>query len=122
MKKGDYVVILFIVLLAVSVFGITHRKIENNGKLYAVIKVDGKEIARYEMGVKKEIHHIDSKYGHNEIEIYDNSVKISESNCRDKICIHMGSINRQGQSIICLPNRLIVTIEGEENEVDVVLH
>ena len=53
-----------------------------------------------------------------------------ESDCKDQICIHMGHITRAGESIICLPNRLIISLVNanadndvkDTREVDVVLH
>ena len=33
-----------------------------------------------------------------------------ESDCKDKICMKMGKISLTGDSIICLPNRLMLKI------------
>jgi hypothetical protein len=40
------------------------------------------------------------------------AVRIIESTCPDKICVRTGWISRPGQSIVCLPNRVVVRIEG----------
>lgn len=42
--------------------------------------------------------------------------RITASTCLDKTCVRTGWISRPGQSIVCLPNRLVVRIEGTEAE------
>ncbi len=41
-------------------------------------------------------------------------VRVMESTCRDKICVRTGWIRRPGQAIVCLPNRIVVRLEGSE--------
>ncbi|MBQ5523338.1 MAG: NusG domain II-containing protein, partial [Oscillospiraceae bacterium] len=51
----------------------------------------------------------------------DGEAWISEANCPDKLCMGFGKISKNGEVIVCLPNRLIVVIEdGEAAEVDAV--
>lgn len=37
---------------------------------------------------------------------------IEDSPCRDKICVAAGRISRPGEWIACLPNRVMVSVEG----------
>jgi len=41
-------------------------------------------------------------------------VFIRRSDCRDKVCVRMGRIHKAGSWIACVPNRLLVRIEGED--------
>lgn len=34
------------------------------------------------------------------------------SDCPTQDCVHMGEITRGGQSIVCLPARIVVQLEG----------
>ena len=43
---------------------------------------------------------------------------MSEAGCPDKVCVSQGEISRTGESIICLPNRIVVTIEGNNKSED----
>ena len=52
--------------------------------------------------------------GSNVLVISGGEAWVSEANCPDKICMGMGKISRNGEFIACLPNRLIITIEGGE--------
>ncbi len=42
-------------------------------------------------------------------------VWVENSDCRDKTCEHTGKINRAGQSIVCLPNGVVVSITGQSD-------
>ncbi len=44
----------------------------------------------------------------------DRKIRITESNCPDKICVNTGAVSMDGQSIACLPNHVIVKI-GDAN-------
>lgn len=48
-------------------------------------------------------------------------VRISESNCPAKVCMHHGWAQAAGETIACIPNRLLVEIEGEKSEYDAVI-
>lgn len=55
--------------------------------------------------------------------VSDGKISVTESGCGDKTCIRTGGISRQGEAIICVPNKAAVTIEGtpDNNNLDVVL-
>jgi hypothetical protein len=52
--------------------------------------------------------------------IENNTVRISEPTCPDKLCEKLGRISGAGQSIICLPNKLIIRVKGE-SEWDIIV-
>ena len=47
------------------------------------------------------------------VRISDGKVWVTDANCPDKTCEHTGKISRAGQSIVCLPNGVTVSISGE---------
>jgi len=49
-------------------------------------------------------------------------VHILESNCPAKVCVHAGWISLPGETIACLPNKLLVEIKGEKQEYDAVIY
>ena len=51
---------------------------------------------------------------YNVVIIDSGSVSVSEASCKNQVCVRHGSISHPGESIVCLPNRLIVSIEGGE--------
>ncbi|MBR6485614.1 MAG: NusG domain II-containing protein [Lachnospiraceae bacterium] len=52
--------------------------------------------------------------GRNVLMIQDGYAYIEEASCPDKLCMHQGRINKAGQELICMPNRVVVEIEGKE--------
>lgn len=48
-------------------------------------------------------------------------VHISETNCPKKVCAHSGWADRPGETIVCLPNKALVEIEGEGEGYDAVI-
>lgn len=49
-------------------------------------------------------------------------VRIAASSCPDQLCVKQGVLSRAGQSIVCLPNRVVVTLISRENpEIDAIL-
>lgn len=44
--------------------------------------------------------------------IEERKARVAASPCPYKICIGMGSISRRGEIIACVPNRLVVQIDG----------
>lgn len=53
--------------------------------------------------------------GHINVAVRDGSARVVSASCKHKTCMELGAINRPGQSLVCIPNRLRVVIEGESN-------
>ncbi|OYP37556.1 hypothetical protein CG709_05765 [Lachnotalea glycerini] len=53
--------------------------------------------------------------------IKDQKAKMEEANCPDKLCVHQKSIDKTGETIVCLPHKVVITvIDAKENELDVI--
>ena len=77
----------------------------------AGVTVDGLEIGRYPL---KTNGTFPLNGGSNILVVENGEAWVSEANCPDKVCMGMGKISRNGEFIACLPNRLIVVVEGGE--------
>ena len=88
---------------------------------YAEILIDGKVSARYPLDHEL-VRTIHTENGDNTIVIKDGGVFMKDADCPDKICINMGTIRKKGQTIICLPHKLVVEItDGKEMDTDVIV-
>ena len=58
--------------------------------------------------------------GSNVIVTENGYVYMKSADCKNRICVNTGKINSAGQSIVCLPNRIMVKITGKEDSVDAV--
>ena len=86
---------------------------------WAVVTVDTVEVARYDLGVNG-VYELNG--GSNVLVIENHRASVVEADCPDKLCIHQGQIWGAGQMIVCLPNKLMVTIEGVSSGVDIVVN
>ncbi|MDD2482500.1 MAG: NusG domain II-containing protein [Lutispora sp.] len=123
MKKGDILLLLIIFIAGMSYFGLKFLY-KDTGDKTIVISVNGKEYDRIAMSNLngEKLIHIDLEEGrHIDIKIDSQGAHVSDAICPDKICVKTGVIDKVGQSIVCLPNRVQVFIEGSaETDVDYV--
>ncbi len=57
--------------------------------------------------------------GFNIVEIRDGGVSVIDADCKNGLCVKSVAISKNGQQIVCLPNRMIIVVRGgDEDEVD----
>lgn len=118
--KGDVVVIFFVVMLAVLVGVLFLMKTGMNKGNTVVIYQEGKKIQEFSLYEDREIL-IENNYA-NKLLIKNVKAAIVESDCPGMDCVYSGWIGEQGRSLICLPNRVEIRIQGEtEAEVDFIV-
>ena len=109
--KRDLILIGILLLTALILFLLFKDKQRNEPDAVAVVTVDGTEIARYPLSRNGTFV---LNEGSNTLVIENGEAWVSEANCPDKLCMGFGKISKNGEIIVCLPNRLIVMIEGGE--------
>ncbi|HYE80991.1 MAG TPA: NusG domain II-containing protein [Clostridia bacterium] len=115
-KKGDLVIIFILVAALISWFAV-YQLGESEDERQIVIETDGSVYKTIPMkaGMKRQEIHIDLKNGkYIDIMVDENGAYVSDVICPDKVCQKTGLVSRVGQSIVCLPNKIVVYIEGEE--------
>jgi len=107
--KGDIIIVA--VLLFLSVASIAGVRTFYNGNRHVVVEVDGRHVLELslDMNVTK---NVDGPLGTTVVVIEKGTARIAESPCPNHTCIHMGRISRRGEIIVCVPNRVVVTISG----------
>lgn len=58
------------------------------------------------------------KEGTNVLVIQDGEAWMQEASCPDGLCVNMGTIKRNGQSIICLPNQVVVEVVDQADSLE----
>ncbi|MDU5595442.1 NusG domain II-containing protein [Peptoniphilus rhinitidis] len=118
LKKADILVIFLIVIASCFIYFFTNKtNFEKEGNIKkVVITVDGKTFKEIYLddSIKEDID-VNTIYGKNKIHIENGEVHMHSSDCKYQICVKMGKIKTVGDSIVCLPNRLIVKIVSEDN-------
>lgn len=103
MKKGDFFVFGIIAALSVLLFAVTAPR--ENGKT-VVIKENGETVYSARLSLDKTV-----ELSGNTVEISNGRVKMKSADCKNQICVHHTAISRKGETVICLPNRVSVTVE-----------
>ena len=86
---------------------------------YAKIISDGQVMHLVNLHVDREIHISSADGGRNTVTVRDGKIAVTEANCPDHYCMDRGFCS-SGSPIVCLPNRLVIEFEGEQ-EVDFVV-
>ena len=107
--KRDLLLVGILLLAALLLFALTRGTRESGAE--AVVTVDGTEVGRYPLS-KAGTFPLNG--GTNILVIENGEAWVTEANCPDKICMAMGKISRNGEFIACLPNRLLIVVEGGE--------
>lgn len=100
-------------LLVISLFA-AHVYSQDFSSLVVTIESEGKRWV-YPIGENRTVS-FEGPLGETIVEIEDEMVHIQESPCPDHICVFRGWMEHSGEFAACLPNRVIVTIEGHEHE------
>jgi len=108
LKPADVIIIFLIVAFAGASFTFPPQ---NAGEKF-VVSHDGKIILEGELSKDSE-YSINGSLGEMKLLVRDGKISVVKSNCSRKLCIKRGSIAKQGESIICVPNRVIITIQGK---------
>ncbi len=115
-RKAD--VILLVILISSSAamlfFSPSHAAGSAPASVVNITK-DGKTYGTYSIYDNKTID-----TGSNIIVIENGQVYMKSSDCKNQICVHTGRISRPGQTIICMPNRIAVSIKGGDGSYDAV--
>lgn len=120
MTKWDKGVFAGVVVLSALALFVLNVFVYAHTGTQVEIELDGKPYAKYkfaEINSDKSIE-IRSDYGYNIINISKNSVEVTKADCPDQLDVRQGPISKAGQSIICLPHRLVIRITGGGGEAD----
>lgn len=118
MKKKD--IILIAAVLAISLISLAAIKMTQKDGKEVIVTVEGKEV--YKTSIKKDqIYQIPEKNGTNVMQIKDGKVTMKKADCKDQICADHKAIEKSGETIVCLPHKVVIEIQaedGKEQELD----
>ncbi|MBR5336852.1 MAG: NusG domain II-containing protein [Lachnospiraceae bacterium] len=135
-KKNDFILIGVILLVALLIYG-GYRLANMGAGGTILITVNGQEYSRLSLAsegsyliregevlrrlseTKVPDDITDKKY--NILTIKNGVASMVEAGCPDLLCVHQKDISLKGEQIVCLPNKVVVSvIDGGENPVDTV--
>jgi hypothetical protein len=104
-------IFLIILLLALSIFGFYRaRATSRQGSIYR-IELEGEVTYRLPLAADTLIC-LAGRTGPISIRVHGGKVRVLKTSCPLEICKRTGWIDKPGEAIICVPNRMVLTIEG----------
>ena len=109
--RNDLIMIAAVLLIAA--IGLTVYFLLRKDGTTATVTLNGKYYASYSLNedITVELHSGDDGNGRNTLVIKDGKAYIIDASCPDLICQKHVPISKEGQSIVCLPNKMVVSIE-----------
>lgn len=122
-KKSDAILIAIILLVAILAllfmeFSKSKNGIDEGGYNYAVLSIDGKEVAKFnlaEYGALTTIDLYEDYHFHGKIELQNHEARFVDMDCPDKLCEKAGFVKDEMDKAICLPNRAALLVYTAED-------
>lgn len=112
-NKSDAIIYALVLTLLVTSFFVWGRALGDTGE-FAIISINGHEKMRLPLSVDAE-KTVEGFAGLNcTVCIKEGAASVTEADCPDKLCVDHSPISRSGESIVCLPARITVTISSTE--------
>lgn len=109
-RPMDAVVALFVVALAIAVAVLYYGALGGEATGY-VITHGGAEVARGSLSEERTLTVGDTH--HLTITVSDGTIAVTHSDCPTQDCVRTGAIDRPGQTIVCLPEQVVVKLTGD---------
>ena len=113
-----FIIILLIASFTMLFFIIMGKQRQKGDKV--LIYVNGTLVQEVSLEVEAEIV-IHGSPGDNVLVIRDRKAYMKEASCENHVCIQQGEVSRNGETIICMPNQIIVEVSAEKQEIDAVV-
>lgn len=115
LRRND-IIFIALLLLAAAV-GLIYLFLFRDEGTVVNVTVDGKPYGTYSLSdnISHDIITGKASENFNSFVIKDGKVFMKEASCPDGICVNHRPIFRDGESIVCLPNRVVITVVGEDD-------
>lgn len=110
-KRGDVALVLCVTAAALFMLLIASEQSEGERVL---VTVDG-QTSEYPLWTDTAISVEKGDGVSNSIVIKESQVYMAFADCPDQLCVHHRAISKNGESIICLPNKVIVEVESSQS-------
>lgn len=109
MRKNDFIFLIGIIIIAWICFGIQFLTSDSGGNL--IVQIDGEKTGSYPLDEDAEF---EINGGTNLVKVAGGKVQMVRADCPDQICVHHKEISKNNETIICLPNKIVLSIESKE--------
>jgi hypothetical protein len=119
-KVKNDIIFIAVLLTLILIIGSVYILSRGEGNTVTVT-VDGEFFGEYSLSVDQTVE-IKTDKGTNILIINGGKARIAEASCPDGVCVSHRAISRDGESIICLPNKVVVTVSiSSEDTPDIIV-
>ncbi len=111
-KKAD--IILIAAALMIGIIGLIIYSVTRTKGLSVNLYQDGKIVKTFSLDKDAEFDY-ESDLGKNTIVIKDGKASCIWADCPDKLCVKMSDIENDGETIICLPHKLVIEVTDSDS-------
>ncbi len=115
-KKHKYDIIIILLIIAAGAVMALVLFMSKKSGTYVQVRVDSEVVREFDLNTDTEYMIQGANGGQNLLIIKDGEAFVSEASCPDELCIKMGRISNVGESVICLPNRVVVEIISDDGK------
>ena len=114
--RNDGIFIGILTAVCLIIFGVFLLLNRSHGNTIVITR-DGELYGKYKLSQDQTIEIEDTKHKvTNTLQIKGGEAKMIDADCPDKLCMHQKAISVSKENIVCLPNRIVVTVEDDNNE------
>ena len=103
-KRSDIIIFAAVIAAAAAIFGI-FRLNESNGTS-VLITENNQTVYKGSIHTDKTV-----KLSGNTVVIKNGYATVSKADCKNQICVNHKKISKKGETMVCLPNKVIVEIK-----------
>ena len=121
--KNDMILILFFLIIGLAAF--IFMQLQGKSGAEVKVSVNNKEYGIYSLDKDQTIT-IGEDDWQNILVIKDGKANMTKADCPDKICVNHAAISKKGETIVCLPHKVVVEVINEaglqknENQIDII--
>ncbi len=112
MRKGDLLVLVVTMLIGISFIYNYFFQDQELGNI-AVLEIDGEVVEKFSLDGEIKQYRVETAAGFNTLAFEDGKVRVIEADCPDRLCVNFGWAQQVGQTIVCLPHKVIIRIENK---------
>lgn len=112
--RNDIILLLILAIvfgIVFAAYSVTHQK----AGAYVMVTVHGKEYGEYSLSEDRTVKIRQDGEVTNVLAIKDGYADMIKANCKNQICVHEKSISKTGETIACIPNSVVVKVEGGQS-------
>lgn len=114
-RRNDMILFLGIIILGIFMWLVLHFFVQKDGK-YVVITIDGNLYGTYSLQEDRTVEVLLDGI-ENVVQIKDGQVSMEKADCPDQICVKHYPIFKAGDTIVCLPHRVVVEVTSKDSSV-----